>query len=169
MSMRMDGKYFVILDDELDVVSGHRKVPGSETWHWVDVCSVPCTGGEFLHSLITSSGFQCRNGHTFKEGGIAPIRDPWETYVSWVSQGWDVDKFESAWAEFDEAYKDLNLFIIPVDLKKKRELALSNLERKLKVDLTTDWDLGEGEREKVKKKALARVYKLPLVKKFYKK
>ena len=165
--MRMDGNQFVILDDELDVVSRHRKVPGNAVWHWIDICSVPHTGTNFLHQLISSAGFQCRTGHTFKENGIAPIRDPWETYVSWVSRGKDTDGFEAAWKEFDEAYRELDLFIVPIDTK-DRELHLSNLERMLKVELPTDWAPVESEeRVKVAKKALKRVYDLPLVKKFY--
>ena len=107
--MRMDGKQFVILDDELDIVSRHRKVPGNAIWHWVDICSVPHTGTNFLHQLISNAGFQCRTGHTFREGGICPIRDPWETYVTWVSRGRDTDLFEQAWREFDEAYHDFKL------------------------------------------------------------
>lgn len=165
--MRMEGKQFVILDDELDIVSRHRKVPGNAVWHWVDICSVPHTGTNFLHQLISGAGFQCRTGHTFRDGGICPIRDPWETYVTWVSRGRDTDLFEAAWREFDEAFHDLDLFVLPIDTK-KRELQLSNLERMLKVDLPTDWKAVEsGERVKVTKKPLKRIYDLPLVKKYY--
>ena len=137
----------------------------------INLFSVPHTGTHFLKQLLESAGEQVRARHW--EGWsktdqqiIAPIRNPYDTFVSWVNRERDQDFLEK-WQIFNEAYETQDLLILPIDTN-DRDKRLRSLGAKLGLRLQTDWTpVNQGNNQDIGYVDLSEVYDLPVVKQFY--
>lgn len=137
----------------------------------INLFSVPHTGTHFLKGVLEDAGLEVRARHI--EGWqltndlvVAPIRDPYTTYVSWVSRGRD-QSFKEKWELFNKAFETQRMIIVPIDTE-DRETYLKELSGELGVSLKTDWKpKNQGLRQDVGAVNLNDIYGLPVVKKFY--
>tara|TARA_R110000803_G_scaffold210685_1_gene283167 strand:- start:4844 stop:5407 length:564 start_codon:yes stop_codon:yes gene_type:complete len=137
----------------------------------INLFSVPHTGTHFLKQLLESAGLQVRARHW--EGWsktdqqiVAPIRNPYDTFVSWVNRGRDQDFLEK-WQIFNEAYETQDLLILPIDTN-DRDKRLRTFSAELGIKLDTDWTpVNQGNNQEIGFMDLSEVYNLPVVKQFY--
>lgn len=138
----------------------------------MDLFSVPHTGTLFLKDLLRSNGVNVRARHweawkPTEELIVAPIRNPYDTYVSWVSRE-RKQHFITKWKIFNIAYLTQDLVIIPIDTIDRDE-HLTSLSKRLGKELKTEWKpINQGPRKKIDFPDLMEVYNLPVVKQFYK-
>ena len=129
------------------------------------IYSVPHTGTHFLMKLL---GMKAKHYDGMPEEDliISPIRDPWETYVSWVSRGRDQD-FDKPWRIFNEAWEAKEVLILPID-HKDRDNCLETLGKRLNMQLRTNWiPENTGNPKEVEKIDLSHIYSLPVVRGYY--
>lgn len=170
---RRQGDSFVLLDDAFNVIDEHPKNGVQAIWAQLQVSTVQHTGTNFVAKLLTDAGWTVRATHWTAQNVldkgfvISPIRDPWKTYVTWVSRNRN-DSFFGQWQLFNQAYlTNPDLYILPIDTADRCDY-LMHLSERLKVQLKTDWKPVESRPHKtVKPTDLSNVYDLPVVKKFY--
>lgn len=132
------------------------------------IYSVPHTGTYFLIVLL---GIKARHYDTMPEAGgliISPIRDPWQTYRSWVTRGRSLAGFDRAWRNFNAAFERLDVAVVPIDTPDRDE-HLAALSERLERDLSTDWaaeNVGPPAVE-IARLTLDHIYNLPVVQKYY--
>lgn len=140
----------------------------------IKVRSVQSTGSHFIMKLLRRNGFHVNLHHFDKhqtEGlVVCPIRDPWDTYVTWKSKKYG-DKFndyDTQWCRFNQAWLDNDeLFVLPIDISHRLRY-LVKLGKVLDTRLTTDWKKeGSIPHIQVEKVDLSHIYELPVVRKFY--
>jgi len=137
----------------------------------INLFSIPYTGTHFLKDLLEQSGLEVRARHIeawtkTDELVIAPIRDPYDVYVSWVSNKRDQD-FAEKWANFNQMFEQQNVFILPIDTH-HRNKHLAELGKLLKRPLITDWTpINAKPRHEIGPVDLSEIYALPVVNKFY--
>lgn len=172
---RYDGDRVVWIDDEFTII-GPNDPHVSTPWYQLEIRSVQHTGTNFLDQLLRDNGWYVRATHwtsKLREGlTISPIRDPWMTYVTWISTRRN-ESYLGQWKLFNEAYlNNPDLWIVPVDTQDRDE-HLQALAERLKCSLTTDWKpQNTHERLPVERTdkvndLLNEVYNLPVVRKFY--
>ena len=138
----------------------------------INLYSVPHTGTHFLKGVLESAGEQVRARHwegwtPTDETIVAPIRNPYDTFVSWVNRERDQDFLEK-WEIFNKAYETQNLLILPIDTN-DRDKRLRTLGAELGLKLQTDWTpVNQGNNQDIGYVDLKEVYELPVVKQFYK-
>ncbi len=168
---------FVLLDKDYNVIGPGDKYTHAR-WAQLNVYSVQHTGTNFIHKVLMDAGWNCRVTHWTSANVeidgivISPMRDPWKTYITWVSRQRKED-FLGQWKLYNKAFvRNPNLYIVPIDTE-DREEHLSRLSKKLKCELNTDWKPVESrnrvpvERTEAVNKILDEVYSLPVVRKFY--
>jgi hypothetical protein len=138
----------------------------------LNLISIPHTGTHFLKKILENAGFKLNIKHIegwkpMDELIVSPLRDPYETYVSWVSRERDQD-FTEKWHMFNDMYEAQNVEVVPIDTDNKRD-HLKRLGDKLDTILTTDWKPvnSSGKKVKVDWVDLKEIYDLPVVKQFY--
>jgi|TARA_R100000501_G_C2617966_1_gene111452 hypothetical protein len=132
----------------------------------VNIYSIPHTGTHFVQRLLGVKAKHVEGWKKTDELIILPIRDPWTTYVTWVSRGRDQD-FKEKWFLLNEIYETQDTLVLPIDTK-DREMQLSKISARIGKDLETDWKpINNGPRKEVEYIDLSDVYKLPVVDRFY--
>lgn len=169
---------FILMDHDYNVIDWNPTPGVPAIWAQLELKSVQHTGTNFLNKVLTDAGWTVRATHWAaknlydKPFTISPIRNPWDTYVTWISRRRN-DSYLGQWLLFNAAFEALDdLYIVPVDTE-DRDYYLNLLSQRLKCELTTDWKPVESQRripvEKTNyvRQILHRVYQLPVVKKFY--
>jgi hypothetical protein len=137
----------------------------------INIISIPYTGTHFIKNLLESAGLKVRARHVeawepTPDLIIAPIRNPLDVYISWISNERDQDFFKK-WKDFNKMFEEQNLFILPIDTE-DRDCYLAELSSVLGVKLKTDWKpINQKVRRGVETVDLSEVYSLPVVRKFY--
>jgi len=138
----------------------------------INLFSVPHTGTLFLKGVIERSGIDVRARHwegwePSDELIVAPIRNPYDTYVSWVSRGRDQD-FKEKWEIFNDAFmSNQKMVIVPIDAH-NRDDYLNLLSNALGVTVKTDWTpVNIAASKDIGPVDLSDIYNLPVVKQFY--
>jgi hypothetical protein len=138
----------------------------------IQLFSVPHTGTHFLKEVIESAGVPVKARHV--EGWsmtddlvVCPIRNPLDTYKSWIARGRDQD-FTEKWNLLNTIYKEQQPLIIPIDTD-ERDRFLKMLGILLGKTLTTDWSpVNKGINKKQDVDVdLSDVYSLQVVRDFY--
>ena len=85
----------------------------------INIISIPYTGTHFIKNLLESAGLKVRARHVeawepTPDLIIAPIRNPLDVYISWISNERDQDFFKK-WKDFNKMFEEQNLFILPLD------------------------------------------------------
>lgn len=165
-------KTVILLDDEYNVIGENDRHNSKAKWARIEVLSVQHTGTQFICKVLNDAGWMDLNVHHYgapRAAGlvVSPIRDPFDTWVTWCSRDRKEDFF-TAWRQFNEMYQsNPDLYIVPVDTL-SRQMYLNLLASRLKCELKTDWEpVSSSDHKNFKLIDLTEIYELPVVKRYY--
>lgn len=139
----------------------------------IAIISVKHTGTNFISKILEDNEVgrvRCSHWLTSNPNRkfiISPIRDPYETYITWYSRGRFGPDYYKEWEIFNEAYLKGIAHIVPVDIS-TRKYYLDKLSEEIGIELKTNWKKVEHQERFVPPSiSLKNVYDLPVVKRYY--
>ena len=138
--------------------------------HDILVFSVPHTGTHFIKYMLEKNGFMPWVRHVNAWSGedcICPIRDPYETYCTWVTRDRKQDFYEQ-WETLNRICTQGKGFVLPIDTE-DRGKRLIDLSLKLNREIKTDWNPENvTDRTKIRPVVdLSDIYNLQVVRDYY--